>query len=583
MRCEGYYVKLIVVSGGVMSGVGKGTSVAAIGRILQEYGFSVTAIKIDPYINYDAGTLRPTEHGEVWVTDDGGEIDQDLGNYERFLDIDIPKRNNITTGQVYKEVIDRERRGEFLGQTVQFIPHIPDEIKRRIREAGKNFDFVLIEIGGTIGDYENIPFLFAMKSLEVELGKENVVHILVTYLPVPSNIGEMKTKPTQQAIRMLNEMGIFPDFVLCRAAKPLDTVRKKKIEIYANIDSEHIISAPDVKTIYRVPLNFEAGQLGRKILAKVNLKPRKSPGWEKYEALVSRIETPSRTVKVAMVGKYVDSGDYSLVDSYISLNQALEHATAVLDIGVSIDWIDAKLLETKANLSRLEGYDGIIVPGGFGASGVEGKIAAIQYAREHNVPFLGLCYGMQLAVVEYARNVCGMDGAHTTEVNAETRFPVIDILTLQREILSKHVIGASMRLGAYSAILGASRVLDLYKRTGRLEKDSTRIERIRGMPDQLFRLGTIDRVAAVVLERHRHRYEVNPDFVGTLVKNGMTFPGFHVRDDGTRLMEFIELPDHRFFVGTQAHPEFKSRLSDPAPLYYGFVEACARSGIRGFK
>ncbi len=355
----------------------------------------------------------------------------------------------------------------------------------------------------------------------------------------------------------------------------LDSVRKKKIEIYAHIDSEHIISAPDVKTIYRIPLNFEKESLGKKILERFGLEARKHPDWKKFESLVGRIESPSKTAKIAMVGKYVDIGDYSLMDSYISLNHALEHAGAALDTGIEIDWIDSKMFElNKGKLDILNNYRGIIVPGGFGASGVEGKIAAIKFARENGIPFLGLCYGMQLALVEFARNVCGMEGAHTTEVDADTKYPVIDMLTVQREILSRRIIGASMRLGAYSAVLEKSKVLELYKKTGRTEKDGERIKRLKEIPDQQFRLGLPGDAKHIVLERHRHRYEVNPKFVEALAGAGILFSGFHPRDDGTRLMEFIELPKHRFFVGTQAHPEFKSRLGDPAPLYYGFVEAC---------
>src|SRR3989344_2457040 len=319
-------MKIIVVVGGVISGVGKGIATASIGKILQQYGFSTTAVKIDPYINYDAGTLRPTEHGEVWVTDDGGEIDQDLGNYERFLGYDIPKRNNMTTGQIYKELIDKERRGEYLGKTVEVIPEVPNEIKRRIMEAskkadGSEYDFVLVEVGGTIGDYQNMPYLFATKSLELEMGWENVVHILVSYLPVPESIGEMKTKPTQQAIYMLNEMGIFPDFVLCRANKPVDEPRKRKIQQNANVSADHIISAPDIKTIYRVPLNFESEGLGQKILHRMRVQPKKTPEWTNWKSLVEKTENPAQTGKVAMVGKYIGTGDFSLVDSYISVNE----------------------------------------------------------------------------------------------------------------------------------------------------------------------------------------------------------------------------------------------------------------------
>jgi len=567
--------RYIVIAGGVISGVGKGSATASIAKILQQYGYRATAIKIDPYINYDAGTLRPTEHGEVWVTDDGGEIDQDLGNYERFLGMSISRGNNITTGQIYKEVIDRERKGEYLGQTVQPIPHITDEIKRRIREAAEGFDFALVEIGGVIGDYENIPFLFAVKSLEREIGEENVIYVLITYLPIPSHIEEMKTKPTQQAIRLLSESGIFPDFILCRAREPLDEVRKKKIETYANIDADCVISAPDIDILYSIPLNFEKEGMGRKILSKFGLKPRKTPDWSNWEELVRRIKNPTRELKIAMVCKYIEIGDYRLSDSYISINQSLEHAGAHLGVRARIDWLDAKVFEKdRSELERLREYDGIIVPGGFGESGVEGKIEAIRFARESNVPYLGLCYGMQLAVIEFARNVCGMKGAHSTEIDPDTKYPVIDLQPTQKLLIEEEGYGGTMRLGAYAATLKkGSLVMELYARTGRLEEDRKRIERLKADPKQSFRLGILSMEERTILERHRHRYEVSPRFVDILEENGLFFSGYHLRADGTRLMEFIELPGHRFFVATQAHPEFKSMLEKPAPLFLGFLEA----------
>ncbi|MCK5138311.1 MAG: CTP synthase, partial [Thermodesulfovibrionia bacterium] len=365
--------KYIVIAGGVISGVGKGITTSSIGKILKEYGYSVTAVKIDPYLNYDAGTLRPTEHGEVWVTADGGEIDQDLGNYERFLNIDIPKSNNITTGQIYKAVIDKERKGEFLGKTVQFIPHIPEEIITRVKHASKGYDFTLVEIGGTIGDFENLPFLFAMKRLEREIGKENIIYVLVSYLPVPSHMGEMKTKPTQQAIRMLSETGIIPDFIICRSRNPLDDVRKKKIETYANISSEYVISEPDIDTIYRIPLDLEKENFGLKILSEFRMKLKKKPDFKEWQQLVDSIAAPKNKIKVAMVGKYVDIGNFNLKDSYISVNESLLHAGASLGIGIQIEWIDAKKLEKGVNVGEmLKDYDGLIIPGGFGSSGVEG-------------------------------------------------------------------------------------------------------------------------------------------------------------------------------------------------------------------
>jgi len=565
--------KFIIIAGGVISGVGKGIATASIGKILQQYGYNVTAIKIDPYINYDAGTLRPTEHGEVWVTDDGGEIDQDLGNYERFLNIKIPKKNNITTGQIYKAIIDRERKGDYLGQTVQFIPHVPEEVKRRLKDAAKGFDIALVEIGGTIGDYENIPFLFAAKSLERELGRENVAYVLVTYLPAPSHIEEPKTKPTQQAIKSLSEMGILPDFILCRAKEPLDDVRKKKIETYANIESDHVISAPDISSLYSCPINFENEKLGQKIMKRINLKPRKTPDWTTWKSLLKNIEKPKQELKIAIVGKYVDIGEYSLQDSYISINEAIEHAAANLQAKPKITWIDAKTYEKNPkNLDELKKYHGVIVPGGFGGSGVEGKIAAIKFCRENKIPYFGLCYGMQLAVVEFARNLCDLKNANSTEVDPKTPHPVIDIQPSQRELMAKSDYGGTMRLGAYAAVLKENtQVLKLYEQTSRLAEDKNQFSSL-----EKFRIGITDNAKNIALERHRHRYEVNPKYIETLEKQGLIFSGYHMREDRKPLMEYIELPEHPFFIGTQAHPEFKSTLEKPSPLFYGFLKACVQ-------
>ena len=418
--------KYVVVTGGVISGVGKGLTTASIGKILQQYGYSTTAVKIDPYINYDAGTMRPTEHGEVWVTDDGGEIDQDLGNYERFLGLDLPRSNNLTTGQIYHTVIERERRGEYLGETVQPIPHITDEITRRLQEAGAGYDIVLVEIGGIVGDYENEPFLFAVKTLERDLGEEYFAHALITYLPIPPHVGEMKTKPTQQAIRMLSEHGIFPDFIVCRAETATDEVRKKKIQIGANVPYDHIISAPDSETIYNIPLVLEEERLGEKILSRLGCAPKKTPDWRPWLELVKRSRHPRQCVRVAMVGKYVVTGDFQLTDSYISVNQSLIHAGVASDARVEITWIDGHQFERgEMELAELDAFDGIIVPGAFGAGGAEGVIAAIRYAREHNIPYLGLCYGLQLAVIEYARNVAGVTEATSEEFDEDSEWKVI--------------------------------------------------------------------------------------------------------------------------------------------------------------
>ena len=570
--------KYIVVIGGVISGVGKGVATASIGKILKEYGYSVTAIKIDPYINVDAGTLRPTEHGEVWVTDDGGEIDQDLGNYERFLDIDIPKKNSITTGQIYKNIIAKERRGDYLGQTVQFIPHVANEIKNRIIQASKGYDFALIEIGGVVGDYENVPFLFAMKNWEKEIKPNNIIYILVTYLFAPRHIKEMKTKPTQQAIKMLTESsGIAPDFVLCRSEEPLDKVRKEKIETYANISSDYIISAPDVTTIYQVPINLTKENIGSKILDKLNVKPKTKINFTQWNKWINNILQPKHTIKIAIIGKYINSGDFTLTDSYLSIKEALTHCGAHLNTKIEIEWLDAKSLEKNPkNVDIIKQFDGIIVPGGFGTEGTEGKILAINYARTHNIPYLGLCYGMQLALIEFARNVCKMKNANTTEINPNTPYPIIDFIPMQKEFIQNHAYGGTMRLGAYGAIINKkSLIYNLYKKTKRIEIDKKQIKILQKDKQNKFRLGKFNKnTDTIILERHRHRYEVNPKYVETLEKAGIKFTGYHVRNDGTKLMEFIELPQHKFFVATQAHPEFKSRLNNPAPLFLGFVKAC---------
>ena len=542
--------RFIVVAGGVISGVGKGVTSGSIGKIVKEYGYATTLIKIDPYINCDAGTLRPTEHGEVWVTEDGGEIDQDLGTYERFMNMSIPKKNNITTGQIYKTVIDRERAGEYLGKTVQLIPHITDEIIRRIMQAAEGYEVAVIEIGGTVGDYENVPFLSAIKGLEWELGSDAISYVLVTYLPVPSHIDEMKTKPTQQAIRLLGEQGIQPDFIVCRSHMALDEIRRQKIVEFSHLPADHIIAAPDISSVYHMPLELEQQQLGAKLLERLQLPIRQTPDWRAWQEWVHHIDHPEKKIAVAIIGKYLAHGAFSMTDSYISICHALTHAGAQVNTGITITWIDAERFETDPQkCSERDAFDGIIIPGGVGHSGVEGKIKAITYARTHGISFLGLCYGLQLAAIEYARTVCGLQGAHTTEVDPHTPYPIIDILPVQKKILAAHRYGGTMRLGAYDAHL----------------KPGTRVH-------QLYQ--SEQRETKIVYERHRHRYEVNPQFVGQLEQKGLVFSGYHVRSDDTHLMEFVELPSHPFFVATQAHPEFKSRLGNPNPLFAGFVQAC---------
>jgi CTP synthase len=530
----------IVVTGGVLSGLGKGVVTASIGKLLQFQGYSVTAIKIDPYINIDAGTMRPTEHGEVFVTADGGEIDQDLGNYERFLGMELDKDHNITTGQVYLNVINKERAGEYLGEDVEVIPHIPEEIKRRIKATGKRtqVDFVLVEVGGTVGDYQNVLYLEAVREMKLE--GDAVLFVHVVYLPVPSNIGEMKTKPAQHSIRQLNSLGIQPDFVVGRAEQPLDEPRKRKLSFLCNLEEGAIFSAPDLESIYEEPLIFSQQKLDAQILKRLGLKYRRNGNIARWKAFVDRIKSVKKTVKIGIVGKYFDTGDFSLEDSYISVIEAVKHASFALSVKPEIHWIDSKLFEKGAKLESLKKLDGVIVPGGFGSSGVEGKISAIQYCREHKIPYLGLCLGLQLAVVEFARNMCGLKGAHTTEIDPKTEHPVIDILPEQVDNVSGGTMGGTMRLGAWPAQLTKGSVV--HKLYG---KD-------------------------LIKERHRHRYEVNPEYIDILEKKGLVFSG---RSPERNLMEFMELPGHPFFVSTQAHPEFTSRPLKPNPCFLGLIRA----------
>ncbi len=536
-------LRFVFVVGGVLSGIGKGVVTASISKLLQSYGYKVTAIKIDPYVNIDAGTMRPTEHGEVFVTDDGGEIDQDLGTYERFLDITIPKKNNITTGQIYLEVIKRERALGYGGRDVQIIPDVMNEVKRRILEASRGYEIAVVEVGGTTGDIENLVFLYAIRNLMNEYPS---VSVMVTYAPFLRTVGELKTKPTQHAVAKLRETGIFPDFLVVRSEMGLDEIRKKKISKSTFIPEENIIDNPDVDSIYRIPILFEEQKVIENILKKLNLKKRKydMEAWRKF---VEKIDKSEKEINIAIVGKYVSYGKSEHKDVYVSVIEALKHASYNNYLKPKITQISSLELEKDGYEEILKDFDGIIVPGGFGDSGVEGKINAIRYARENDVPFLGLCYGMQLAVVEYARNVCGLRGAHTTEVDPNTPYPVIDIMPEQKKLIEEGKYGATMRLGAYPAILKkGTLVYNLYKK-----------ER--------------------VYERHRHRYEVNPDFVEILENGGLVFSG--TSPDG-RLMEFLELPNHRFFVATQAHPEFKSRPLNPHPLFVGFINAIAHK--KGF-
>ncbi len=540
MPKSGIRTRFVVVTGGVISGLGKGVVTASIGKVLRSQGHSVNIVKIDPYINIDAGTMRPTEHGEVFVTADGGETDQDIGTYERFLGEDLSRENNITTGKVYRTVIEKERNLEFGGKCVEVIPHIPQEVERRLRSLAEetSAEFMLIEVGGTIGDYQNVLFLEAFRSMH--LRGEPMLFVHVVYLPVPANIGEMKTKPAQHSVRMLNETGIQPDIIVARSPCFIDDVRKEKLSVFCNVKKENVISNPDIENIYEVPLIFENQTLTRKVLAHFGMEYREGKMGE-WEGFVNRFSEAKKKVRVGIVGKYFDVGDFTLEDSYISVIESVKLASWANGTLSNIQWIDSKDFEGGGKaLESLEDYDGIIVPGGFGSSGVEGKVAAIRHCREKNIPYLGLCYGMQLAVIEFARNVCGLEGANSTEI-AETKHPVVDILPEQKENVREKNYGATMRLGEYSANL----------------LEGSLVRRLYG--------------SGVVKERHRHRYEVNPDYVERLEKGGLVFSG--VSPD-RRLMEFLELPGHRFFVATQAHPEFTSRALKPNPLFMGFVKAC---------
>ena len=546
--------RYIVVTGGVMSGLGKGITAASIGKMLQARGHTVTAVKADGYFNYDAGTLRPTEHGEVWVTKDGGEIDEDLGHYERFLGQDIPKSHNITSGQIYGQVIQNERQGKYLGKTVQFIPHITDEVKRRIREIAlsEKVDVLIFEIGGVVGDYENLHFMEAVRQMRMEEGPRSLLHVHVSYVPIPDYLGEPKTKPTQHSVIKLREQGLPPDFIVCRSPQPIDEVRKSKISLFCDVYPQDIVANPDVDCIYELPLIFEQQGFGDRMQERFGIRYCK-PHLDDWARVVDRMKNPRRWISIAIVGKYVDVGAYRLPDSYVSINEALRHAGAELQTGVKICWVDSKEFEQDSgSLSVLDSQHGMIIPGGFGKTGTEGKILAIGHAREGGIPFLGICFGFQCAVVEFSRNELGLEGAQSTELDVDTPHPVIDILPEQKKILRESHYGATMRLGAYPAELAEGTITRrLYESAGRVERDG------------------------MVYERHRHRYEVNPEYIDAIDQAGLRFAG---RSPDGLLMEFLELEGHPYFVGTQAHPEFLSRPLTPAPLFLGLVEAGVKRG-----
>lgn len=520
--------KFIFVTGGVMSGLGKGITAASTGRLLANAGYDVTAVKIDPYLNVDAGTMNPYQHGEVYVLKDGGEVDLDLGNYERFLDIDMTSDHNITTGKVYRDVIERERAGDYLGKTVQIIPHITDDIKRRIRAAAADHDVCIIEVGGTVGDIEGMPYLEALRQFANEEADDDILFAHVTLVPYSKN-GEQKTKPTQHSVKELRSIGLQPDILIGRCEDKLDVKTKEKIALFCDVPVEAVFSNPDVDDIYHVPLMVEDEGLDDYVMAELGLNGEAVPPSERenhWRTIVT--QEASEQVDIALVGKY------ALEDAYISIHESLKHAGFETNTEVNVVWVDADKMD-DAHASRLEGADGIIVPGGFGARGTAGKIDAIRYAREHDVPFLGLCLGFQMAVVEFARNVCGFTDAHSTEMEEPTPDPVIDILPEQYEVED---MGGTMRLGAHETeIQKGTLANEIYADTS-------------------------------CIERHRHRYEVNPEYIDTMEAHGMVFSG---RADNR--MEILELPDHEFFFGTQFHPEFRSRPGRASPPFVALVES----------
>jgi CTP synthase len=540
--------KYIFVCGGVMSGVGKGVATASIARILSWHGYKVTCVKIDPYVNVDAGTMNPIEHGEVFVLKDGTECDQDMGHYERFLNKELTKENYMTTGSVYLSLIQKERSLYFDGKCVEVVPHVPLEVIEKIDKALKftQSEIIIVEIGGTVGEYQNLLFLEAVRILKLKKPGD-VLLVLVSYLPYQGEGMELKTKPTQYAIRTLNSAGLHPDFVLGRGIKPLDEKRKEKIAFNCGIEKENIISAPDEKIIYKIPLNFEKEKLGLKLLKKLNLKPRNKKFKEKelWQKEVEKIENLKEKIKIGIVGKYFKSGDFILADAYISVIEAIKHASWKIGKIPEISWLNSEDYEKdKSRLSELKNFNGIVIPGGFGQRGVEGKILAIEYSRKNKIPILGLCFGLQLMVIEFARNCCNLKGANSTEIDPKTKYPVIDVLKEQKEYLKKKLFGGTMRLGDWPCEIKKGTIAHFaYK------KD-------------------------FVFERHRHRYEVNPKFHKILQKNGFLFSG---TSENGLLVEIGELPksSHPFFLGTQFHPEFKSRFLNPHPLFLEFVKTAS--------
>lgn len=548
--------KFIFVSGGVISGVGKGVTASTIAALLQSRGYVVAPVKCDAYLNVDAGTIRPQEHGEVFVTDDGMETDQDLGNYERFLNTNLSKANYVTNGQLYQTIIQRERNFEYDGEDVEVALHVPEEIINRLEQAAKarKADFVVCEIGGTVGEYQNILFIEANRIMKYRHGRDTA-HVHVGYLPTPPSIGEMKSKPVQNSVKQLIGSGIQPDFLIARAEEKIDDRRKETLAWTTNIPAGHIISAPNVDTIYKVPVNFEKEGLTDQLLRHFDLpsKKRDLKNWKKFSDKIVRIQHSDKTVEIAVVGKYFETGDYKLSDVYVSVIEALKHGGWANNVKVNLTWIPSATIEKQGAKKVLSGYHGICVPGGFGSRGVEGIIAAIEYARKQKIPYLGLCYGMQLATIEFARNVCRLRTAHTTEVDSKARHPVIHIMPEQEKLLLNREYGATMRLGAWDCVVTrGTKTEKAYLRGGWIKaKGSSKIS-----------------------ERHRHRYEFNNEYREKLEAAGFVIAG--TTPDG-KLVEIVELKDHPFFVGTQFHPEFKSRPLSPHPLFTDFVKAIIKT------
>ena len=524
--------KYIFITGGVVSSVGKGLTAASLGALLEARGLSINIIKCDPYLNVDPGTLSPFQHGEVYVTEDGAETDLDLGHYERFTSAPLRKSNSITTGQIYESVISKERRGDFLGHTVQVIPHITDEIKSRILQKGRESQVIIVEIGGTIGDIESLPFIEAIRQMRADLGSENTAFVHVTLMPFVQTAGEFKSKPTQHSVKSLREAGIQPDFLICRSHKKIDESLKSKISLFCSVPQANVIFTPDVDIIYEVPLLLNKEKLDQKITEQFKI-PVQKPQMQKWNQIVQTYKSPKKAVTIGMVGKYVD-----LKDSYQSLHEALSHAGASSESQVDIEYIDSECLNDENVKAVLKGLDGIIVPGGFGQRGVSGKILAIQYARENKIPFLGICFGMQMAALEFARNVCGLNSASSKEFADKTsQMMVIDSMESQVGIKNK---GATMRLGSYPCTL---------------QKNTKAFE--------IYQTQNIS-------ERHRHRFELNNEYRDILEKNGMRLSGINEEDN---LVEILEIPNHPWFLGVQFHPEFKSKPFLPHPVFDHFIEA----------